>query len=416
LRRRAGQVADRLTGLAADRFVFLYALAWAGGTIAYTPLLTILLPARVAELAGREAGVDWLAMIAFAGAIAASLGGILFGTLSDLTRNRRGWVAAGLALVTGLLVSLAGLKTLPELIAAIILWQLALNMMLGPLSAWAADLVPDRRKGLLGGLLSFAPAIGALSGAIVTLPGLATHSQRLWIVAGLVLVCVLPILLLKPPAAGQPVPVAEPAAPQAQKHSTGNLVRMWLARFAVQIAEALLFAYLFFWLGSLSPGVTDNDSARLFTVVMLSSAPLALLLGRWSDQRDRPIAPLLGCAAVSAAGLAAMAFADSLWMALSAYWLFGVASAVFLALHSAQTFRILPRPDRRGRHLGLFNLSNTLPSLVMPLLAILLIPAIGYQGLFLLLALLAGGAALLLVSVVPEKPATSLTSPAPACD
>lgn len=51
-------VAEAQAEASPDRFVLLYALAWAGGTIAYTPLLTILLPVRVAELAGRQAGVD----------------------------------------------------------------------------------------------------------------------------------------------------------------------------------------------------------------------------------------------------------------------------------------------------------------------------------------------------------------------
>jgi MFS family permease len=178
---------------------------------------------------------------------------------------------------------------------------------------------------------------------------------------------------------------------------------MWLARFAVQIAEATLFAYLFFWLSDLAPGVTENDSARLFTLAMLGSAPLALLIGRWSDRYNRPILPLVACALLSALGLAAMALAGSLAVALTGYALFGIASAVFLALHAAQTLGILPRPERRGRDLGLFNLANTVPSLVMPFLAISLVPGMGYPGLFLLLALLAGGAGLLLLRVEPRN-------------
>jgi MFS family permease len=394
-------VGDRATGTSVDRFVRLYALAWAGGTIAYTPLLTSLLPARVAELAGRDAGVDWLAWIALAGALAASAGGILFGWLSDITRNRRGWIAAGLGLMTLMLLVLADLTQLSELIVAIILWQLALNMMLGPLSAWAADRVPDSQKGHLGGLLAFAPGIGALAGAIVTQPGLgfATHGGQLWFVAGLVLACVLPVLLVRHPPPGQMNEATADAPPEARRQA--GAVRMWLARFALQIAEAALFAYLFFWLSGLTPGVTENLSARLFTLVMLASAPIALLLGSWSDRRNRPITPLLWCAAVSALGLAGMALSGNLATALVAYGLFGVASAVFLALHAAQTLRILPRPDRRGRDLGLFNLANTIPSLVMPLLAMALIPSVGYAGLFLVLALLAAGAGALLVAVVP---------------
>jgi MFS family permease len=409
-------VADR----AADRFVLLYALAWAGGTIGYVPLLTTLLPARVATLAGQAAGVDWLAYIALAGAIAASTAGILFGYLSDITRSRRGWIAAGLVLSCVLLVLTGRAATLPELIFAIVGWQLALNMMLGPLAAWAGDVVPDSRKGLLGGLMAFAPGLGALSGAIVTQPGLASADQRLWLVAAMVALCVVPILLIKAPpgeggqaalaadgvtpgeaAPGQAVPGQAAPDETAPAWRQGGVLRMWLARLAVQIAEATLFAYLLFWLVSLDPTVTDNQTARLFSAIMLVSAPLALFVGRWSDRNDRPIAPLQVCALISALGLLAMALTTDLAGAMLAYGLFGLASAVFLALHSAQTLRILPRPDRRGRDLGLFNLANTVPSLVMPWLAMALVPLFGFPALFLLLAVLAATAGGLLRRVTP---------------
>jgi MFS family permease len=381
---------------AIDRFVLLYALAWAGGTIAYVPLLTILLPVRVEALAGPANGVDWLAYCALCGALAASAGGILFGYLSDITRNRRGWILDGLALSGGLLLLIGKATSLPELILAIVCWQLALNMMLGPLAAWAGDVVPDRRKGMLGGLMAFAPGLGAIAGAIVTQPGLAQGETRLSMVAALVAICVLPVVLLGPPI-GDPSGANSPAQP-GNRHAerNGAVSRMWLARLAVQVAEATLFAYLYFWLIEVDPNMTDNQTARLFSAVMLVSAPLALVAGRWSDRTDRPIAPLQACALASALGLLAMALAFDLASAILAYGLFGLSSAVFLALHSAQTLRILPQPNRRGRDLGLFNLSNTVPSLVMPWLAIVLIPLFGFPSLFLLLAALALASGLLL--------------------
>jgi MFS family permease len=374
---------------ATDRFVLLFALAWAGGTIAYVPLLTILLPVQVAGLAGRTVGVDWLAYVALAGAIAASAGGILFGYLSDLTRNRRGWIAAGLVLSCSLLMLIGRAQSLPELILGVVCWQLALNMMLCPLAAWAGDVVPDGRKGRLGGLMAFAPGLGALSGAIVTQPGLATGEARLVLVGALVAACVVPVLLFGPSAGSRIGPGAYPPADRPEVPRIKDpVIRMWLARLAVQVAEATLFAYLFFWLVSLDPAVSDNQAARLFGVIMVISAPLALGAGRWSDNRDRPLAPLRVCAMLSALGLLAMSLATTLPLAMLAYSLFGLSGAVFLALHSAQTLRFLPRPERRGRDLGLFNLANTLPSLVMPWLAIGLIPLFGFPVLFLLLALL----------------------------
>lgn len=385
--------------------MLLYALAWAGGAVAYTPLLTILLPGRVAGLAGSEAGIGWLAQIALAGALAASAGSIAFGFLSDITRNRRAWIAVGLVLSSALLPLIGRAQTLDGLIFAIIGWQLALNMMLAPLAAWAGDQVPDRRKGMLGGFMAFAPAFGALSGAIVTQPGLAQEGQRLALVALMVVACVLPILLFAP-RRSVALPRHEPApaipSPEPQPAQRRIVVRMWIARLAVQVAEATLFAYLLFWLRSLDSAVGENQTARLFSVIMLVSAPLALAAGRWSDKADRPMLPLAISACFSAAGLLGMALAGTLGAAMAAYALFGLASAVFLALHSSQTLRILLRPERRGRDLGLFNLTNTVPSLIMPWLAIGLVPAFGFQALFLILAVLAIGASLLLFTIARE--------------
>src|SRR3546814_8215346 len=95
----------------------------------------------------------------FFGAIAASAGGIIFGWFSDRTHSRRAWVFAGLVLSVTLLMLVPLAKDVWTLVGIIIAWQLTLNMMLGPLAAWAGDCVPDDQKGLLGGLLAFSPAL-----------------------------------------------------------------------------------------------------------------------------------------------------------------------------------------------------------------------------------------------------------------
>ena len=57
---------------------------------------------------------------------------------------------------------------------------------------------------------------------------------------------------------------------------------------------------------------------------------------------------------------------------------------------------MLPRSDRRGRDLGLFNLTNTVPSLIMPWLTLALVPQFGFKTLFLLFSGLAFAGGLLL--------------------
>ena len=381
------------------RFLWLYALAVAGGAVSYVPFLTLLLPVRAGAMAG-EARVDLLAYIAFSGAIAASLSNIGFGWLSDITRTRRPWILGGLALSCALLVSIRAVQTPLELVGLVVVWQLALNMMLGPLSAWAGDVVPDGQKGFLGGLLSFAPALGAASGALVTIPGLAGPDERLVIVAGMVAAMILPVVLF-----GRPVSIPHLTSSTARSAKPprvfreGAVARMWLARLLVQIAEAALFAYLLVWFTSIDPDFSDNDTAQIFALVLALSVPLALGAGRWSDRRSRPILPLAIGAGIGALGLGVMALAQDLSGALAGYVVFGLSTSVFLALHSSQTLRVLPRPETRGRDLGLFNLTNTVPSVIMPWLTLALVPHFGFGGLFAILALLVAAATILLLTM-----------------
>ncbi|MEZ5681718.1 MAG: MFS transporter [Erythrobacter sp.] len=381
------------------RFLWLYALAAAGGAVAYVPFLTILLPERVAGFAGDEA-VTVLAYAAFSGAIAASFANIGFGWISDRTRARRPWIAVGLALSGILLVAMRNVDSLAILIPLLVCWQVALNMMLAPLSAWAGDRVPDEQKGMLGGLLAFAPALGALSGAIVTSPGLADADTRLLLVAGMVAVMVLPVLLLGDP---RPMPELmrdpEPVGEDIRTERRDPVARMWFARLLVQIAEAALFAFLLVWFRSIDASVTDNFTARIFSFVLGASVPVALFAGRWSDRTGKPVPPLILGAGFGAAGLAVMALAPDMETGIAGYVLFGLATSIFLALHSSQTLRVLPKPSTRGRDLGFFNLTNTVPSLIMPWLTLALVPVFGFDALFWLLATLCAVACTLLLSI-----------------
>lgn len=377
------------------RFLALYALAWAGATVAYVPLLTLLLPMHVHKLAGPEA-VRWLASTTFVGAIIASGTSIAAGWLSDLAGKRRPFVLAGLALSTAMLLVMPHAETLARLTGVIVLWQLGLNVMLGPLAAWAGDRVPEARRGMLGGLLAFAPASGALAGAVVTIPGVADLPQRFGLVGVIVTACVLPIILLGED--GRPTNGSEPSegSEVARKVLRGMATRMWFARLLVQVSEAALFAYFYLWLRTVDPALPDNAIARVLLTAMIIGALTALAAGRWADKQGKPVLPLALASGGAAAGLMVMALATGREGVIGGYLLFGLSTAVFLALHSAHTLRVLPDSTRRGRDLGLFNLTNTIPSLVVPSLTLALVPTLGFAGLFVVLAVLALAAMALL--------------------
>jgi MFS family permease len=379
-------------------FLALFALAAAGGAVAYVPLLTVLLPQQIANLQGHE-DVAALAQATFLGAVVASLANIAVGMLSDISRARRPWIIAGLAASNILLLQIGEAASIAEIVLLVMLWQFGLNLMLAPMMAWAGDCFPDSQKGLLGGALALSPALGALAGSLVTFGGLIAPDARLGVVAGLVTVLVLPAVVL---GGGRSRPeLLRPRAEQPPRlpgDQARPVRRMWFARFLVQVAEGGMFAFLLFWLRSIAPGFPEHSAANIFSLVLVGAVPLSLVLGHWSDRHGRPILPLAACAVLCAGGMLVMAAADSLTLAIAGYVLFAMAAAIFLSLHAGQTLRVLPAPEHRARDLGLFNLTNTLPAMVMPWLTVMLVPGLGYSALFVLFAVLALMSAALLLS------------------
>lgn len=379
-------------------FLALFALAAAGGAVGYVPLLTVLLPQRIAELQGGE-DVAALAQVTFLGAVMASIANIAVGWLSDRSGARRAWIAVGLVASNALLIAVGEARSVSELIVLVMIWQVALNLMLSPLMAWAGDCFPDSQKGVLGGALALSPALGALAGSLVTYAGLVDPGARLWLVAVIVSALVLPALLL---GRGRVRPALMiPAASGRDALGIGDRVvlRMWTARLLVQVAEGGMFVFLLYWLRSLAPDYPENGAANIFSAVLVCAVPVSLLAGRWSDRHGRPVLPLVAMAVLCALGMLAMAAASTLGLAIAGYVLFAIAAAIFLSLHASQTLRVLPAPQHRGRDLGLFNLTNTVPGMVMPWLTVLLVPSFGYGALFVLFAGLSLTSAALLAGV-----------------
>lgn len=381
---------DEVTLLQPKSFLRAYAAAWSGGAIAYTPFLTLLLPARFSELAGVN-DVPWLAFCATMGAIAASLSNIFWGWASDASavagwHGRKPWIAIGLV-ATGLTsVGIATATTASVLVIAVSAWQVTLNLLLGPMGAYAADSVPDRQKGVLGGMMSFGPALAALTTIAVSfLP--VQLSYQLGLIMLVVTLCVLP-LLLAPTALPLGAEAGMQLGARGPRYDRRTLWLLWLARLFVQVAEGLLFLFMFYFLRSVSGGTLSLfDYGWTNALAQFIAIPVALIVGRLSDRSGRRKAALLAMVGLIAAGLAGMANLNDWSLVVACYCLFLMGSNSFLALHAALVMHELPDPRYFGRDLGVFNLTNTLPSLTTPVLAAFIIGRFGYHTMLGMLAI-----------------------------
>ena len=350
--------------------------------MAYVPLLTLILPARISELAG-DGRIEWLSAVAFFGAVGASAGNVLFGWASDVVGGRRAWTAAGLGLTVASYVLIFVADTEFEIVTAVFLYQVVLNMMLAPMTAWAADRVPDEDKGLLGGMLAAGAPVGALAGVLATASVLTNDGSRLAVVCALILVLVAPLLTLVRS------PVISNQEETQPRHRPGLRIDfgiIWTARLLVQIAGSVLFVFLLYFFQSLPTPATQNQVARISAVTLLIAFPVTLMLGRISDRLGPRKPFLVGSALTGAIGLALMSFSDDLSFAIAGYAVFSCATAIFLSLHNAYAMQLLPSPARRGRDMGLMNLTNTLPAFVAPGLAMWLVPGRGFGLLLIVLA------------------------------
>ena len=386
----ASEPAGRAAARRGWRYFVLYGVAVAAGVVAYAPFLTLLLPIKIEGLA--EDKIHWLSMATLLGAGVASLTNIGAGWLSDLSLKRgvgrRTWMLAGLVAT---LVSYGVLwlcRTPVAVVAGVVLFQAAVNLMLAPLSALIVDETPDAQKGLAAGVAASVYPIGLLAGVAVTAsPAFGEGAQFLMIGAAVAL-GLLPFTLRRAPPA-----VVEAAAAPTTADGSRQLGRVWLARLLIQVAGNILFAYVYFYFESVAapedPAEVAGRVALLSAVVAAVGAPAALFGGRLSDLAGAR-RPFLAASAALATGALFLMAASSGWMlAAVGYALFSVSANVFLAVSSAYVMQRLPSPDHRGRDMGVLNLTNTLPALIAPAMALVVAREHDFGPLLLLLALLA---------------------------
>ncbi|MGC6398994.1 MFS transporter [Sphingomonas sp. FW199] len=369
--------------------VLACALAHAGAVVAFLPLLTLLLPLKVALLAADQR-IAMLSLAIIAGAITASMANLLFGWLSDLSVQRGGgrrpWMLAGLAFTGAALMLFALADTVVLLVGTVILFQLSVNAVIAPMMAIMADEIPDTEKGLAGGTLALgAPLAAGVSALLVTLP-VTDEPVRLAIVAGISIAFVAPLLGVR----GKVQPARSPRHEQRLARARRDLMLAWAARLLVQVAFGILSLYTLYYLASLSPdqssAMLSRRAALLHVLAYAMAVPTAILLGRWSDKRGRRKPFLILLVSTGALALVGMALAPSPAAAMIAYCVHAVCALAFLALHEGLILQLLPDPLWRGRDLGLMNLTNTIPSLVGAILTALLATPRDFGALLLVLA------------------------------
>ena len=359
-------------------FIASLTLAYVGAFIAFVPLLSLLVPLQAQALSPADK-IGLLSVVTLWGALVASGANMLVGWASDRTRHRLGrrrpWILAGLVgvLLAYALIAMAASPLL--LLAGVMLFQLTFNMMFAPLTAILADRVPDRQKGRVAAFLGLGAPMGAASGVLITAPLFAGTIERMTVLGLLVVACVAPFLLTcrETPAAAA---VREPR-PWSLPRLSADFSFAWLSRFCLQIAASIVNAYMLFYLADHAryadqfPGSTvESGLARL---IVLSTALVVIsgfLGGLASDRLNQRKGFILLAAGLMAAGLAMFAVWPAWPGPLAGYSLYGIGFGLYTTIDAALVAQVLPSRRDTARDLGIMNLTNTLPAVLAPMLAL----------------------------------------------
>lgn len=372
-----------------------------------------LLPLRIAALVPDDQRAGVLALVVAAGGAAAVVANPLFGMLSDRTRGRWGrrapWmfigVVAGLAGVV--LLSLA--DSVPALLGSWVLTQAAYNAALAAVSALFADSLVEKDRAAAAGLFAASTFLGALpSLVLIAVFPTAAAAIAVTIAAGAVAIVACCAFGVRDDTGPGSAPVPRQRATERRVPGREFLL-VWVQRLLTLVAFGLMTSFtLYLILDRMRTGESGAASASALTTLIGGGALVAAsaVAGAWAGRRGNYL-PFLVSASVGLVVAAALrAISDSLPLLWIAAAFGGLAIGVFFAVDLALALRAIPE-GRTGQYLGILNITETIPQVIAPLLAAMLLtvgdadPVSGAADNYAALYLTAGAVAVVSAALLP---------------
>ena len=400
------------------RWIALFATAWLGIWMAQLTPIQLLLPQQIESL--REE-TDWVSSVVAFGVISAIAGACalvvfpLTGALSDRTTSRFGrrkpWIAGGAALFAVSLVVL-GLQT--TMLGVGIFWSLALSgfsMTSAAVTATIADRVPVGQRGIVSGWVSAPQAIGTVLGLILVLAlGLSLFGGYA-LVAGLLIVFVLPFLLaspdetlprvLRPPFRLRMLVTGLWVSPRQHPDFAWTLIGRVLVNIGNALGTTLLLYFIAFGLERADTAEVDLLVLTMIYLVFFTIS--ALTFGRLSDYFGQRKPFVYVAAYLQALAALLLAVAPDYTIAMVAAAFLGIGYGSFMSVDQALATQVLPDRHTRGKDLGIMNVALAVPQALGPLLGAFVVASFGgFTALFVAAAIAAtlGGLAVLPIKSV----------------
>lgn len=385
-----------MTSVSSYRLVAL-ALAVLAGYVSVLSTGPVAANLRVTQLQP-ENSTFWYSIIAASGALAAALGYVYFGKLSNSLRVRKGsrqsiFIAAVVVLaIDSFLLSTA--VTVESLLAFWCVLTLSSSAVLSTATAIVLELLPAKKVGIASGLFGAGAVFALLYGVLV---GTLTHNNPTLVISiGTItaVVLALPATFLR--ESSQAVLTSSPA----KFRSTKSFALFLIGTFAAMAALAVFNDY-FYQIAKRLDG-TNLAQAASNAQALIGFSSVAVLLGSiaggiFSSTGARARITFAGSVLLTALALLGCSFASDFNLVAIGAVIGGLAAGANLGSQLPLMKAALGDKALLGLESGTFNMVSTLPSFVMPAIGAVLVSRspdnwIVYMALIVLALAIAGAA------------------------
>ncbi|WP_285472299.1 MFS transporter [Actinoplanes sp. NBRC 101535] len=373
-------------------FMFVYWFAQVAAWIGILTPVVVTIAIRVADITTPAQKAAQLGTVLSIGALGAMLAAPIWGAVSDRTTARIGkrklWMIVGAGLLLLGLVIMAFSPNMVVFGAGWLICQVGSNANQAALNAVMPDVVPERQRGIMSGLLGLSVTVAMLVGTFIT-QFTSGNTVAMFLVPWLFIPIALGMFL----ATFKDSPADRNAVPAFRLKDLAlsfwiNPVQhrdfgwAFLSRFLLFLGTAFFMTYqAYFLTDHLKVGAGELARFVFFsTFVTAIITVIVSLLGGWLSDRFSRRKPFVFVAAlIAGAGLLVIGFSHDFTQFMVGAALVSLGQGLYYAVDIALAAAVLPSNEEAAKGMGVFQIANSLPQSLAPILAPVFL-AIGAGG------------------------------------
>jgi MFS family permease len=372
--------------------------------------LLLFVPSSQVGSAEQATVLSWLVVAA---SIVSLLMPPFIGALSDRTRGklgrRRPYLLAGGLLLVASTPLLVNASTIVDFLAGLALLHGGMNLINSAYQSLVPDRVPQEQRGMASGYvggLTILGSVASLALAAYLLGGVNQHAFNAEMVrhnAGIYYIVTASLMtlgILITVLGVHEIPYRRTSRSVERERTVAafawRLVHHWvepwrkynftlvfLTRTAIMLGLAMFMTYVEYYFARVQNVTNFVATTALIAVLALGGGVISGVLSGVLSDRMKRRAPVV---CVATLFMAATSFAFVVASGKLGFWLwplgvlFGLGYGAFSSVDWALTIDALPSLKEAGKHLGLWNASNTIPAIIAPLLGGSIISMAGGHG------------------------------------